>query len=162
MTKKPKLPNYLDIGIPMVKKGEEEKYKDFNYNHRRAAIARLILDTGHPRMVNQTALARKFDVTQQMISKDFLAVMPQIVSVMKKEGETVIHAVMNKVMKDCMNGDLKARVNAARIAKNYHDMLLDSGEIEKAPDKIETSETKWSDIYAQIQEEENGAGKKDK
>jgi len=148
-----KIARYLDIKIPHVPEGQEEIYKTFNSNQRRAVIARLILDTGHPRSVSQVALGKKFGITQQRISEDFKVVMPQVTKILKKEGEAVIHAVMNKAIRDCVNGTNAEKIKAAQLAKDYHGMLVESGEIEKAPNEVLNTDIDWSEAYDQAEKE---------
>ena len=65
---------------------------------------------------------------------------------------------MNKAIRDCVKGTNAEKVKAAQLAKDYHSMLLDAGEIDRAPQRIET-DNKWSDVWKEVKEEENELGK---
>jgi hypothetical protein len=59
-----------EIDYDSVEVPPDRSTEDYHYTHRRAEILRLLREAGHPRVLNQARLARRYGCTRQNIAND--------------------------------------------------------------------------------------------
>jgi len=124
--------SYKDIVIP-----KDKDVKKYNAAERRHVLLQIICEKGHPSMINQTEIAKDFDVTQGMISKDIEAIRKDVTKHLGTDADLIMESVMTKSITQLQN---KGKYfEAARVAEMLGKWFFNRGVIEKTADKVEVT-----------------------
>ena len=107
---------------------KEELKVGCSWVDRRAYIYRLILQTGSPRKVNQTQLAKRFGVSQGQISQDIAAIKAYIKEHMGREHLIDAEILFKKAVDDLITSDPYC---AAQVMKIWNEFLFNTGKLDK-------------------------------
>lgn len=155
-------PDYDSIHVPEGKKPEE-----YHWTERRAEILQEIQSGTSPWQINQSALARKYDVSQPMIHKDLNRLKEYLRHNLGEEAEVetnvLLRDIVNNIRKDAealrQQGErgqaAKAEKAAASVASKWWDWLFEAGEKDRAPDRHEVDahvdvEKRETKVYAGV------------
>lgn len=155
-------PDYATIHVPEGKHPEE-----YHWTERRADILREIQGGTSPWALNQSELAKRYDVSQPMIHKDLNRLKEYLRHNLGREAEletnTLMRDIILKIREDAEalreQGErgqaAKAEKAAASVASKWWDWLFEAGEKERAPDKHEIDaqvrmEKKETKVYAGV------------
>ena len=124
-------PDYRAVNVP-----EDKPPSEFTYVERRAETLQLIEQAGHPRAINQSRLADRYDVSQGQISQDVDRLRGYIVdNIDETTVDSITETVYQKSVQELMsNGDYK---DAVKAVESWNDWLMDRGKVDKEPDKHE-------------------------
>ena len=124
-------PDYRAVNVPTDKPPSE-----YTYVERRAETLKLIEQAGHPRAINQTRLADRYDVSQGQISQDVDRLRSFIVENIDSDTvDSITETVYQKSVQELMsNGEYK---DAVKAVESWNDWLMDRGKVAKEPDKHE-------------------------
>ena len=138
--------DYSKITIPIDKDPHT-----YSFGQRRAEILTAILQAGHPRLVSQTQLSKRYNVTQGQISQDVSALKEYIIQTADSHTvRMVTEVVYQKAISELMRqGEYSKAVNALTSWTNWK---FDTGEIVKAPTEISLS-SNAPDLFTQVAEE---------
>lgn len=124
-------PEYAELEVPA-----ETPPAEYTWVERRTELYSLIEEAGHPRNLrrNQSELAARYDVSQQMISKDFQKLREyqrnragtRAISTTRWLHERVVQEELDR-------GNL---MNALHAQMEYNDFLFELGRLESAPDEL--------------------------
>lgn len=126
-----------DIDYGAIDVPEEKHPTEYSYVERRAEILSLIERAGHPRAITQSELAKRYDTSQSNISKDFDRLRAHIRDRVGDDARMVSHVVYNAAIQDLM--DEGEPYKAAKVVTMWNDWLFETGEMERAPDRLELS-----------------------
>ena len=123
--------DYRGVELP-----DDKPPTDYHYTERRAEILQLIEEAGHPRAINQTRLADRYDVSQGQISKDVTRLRTFINEhIDESTVDSITETVYQKSIRELMDkGD---HYKAVKAAESWNNWLMDRGKVEKEPDKHE-------------------------
>lgn len=155
-------PDYNRIHVPEGKKPEE-----YHYTERRAEILAKIQAGTSPWSINQSELAKRYDVSQPMIHKDLKRLKEYLRHNLGEDAEVETNVLMrdiiNNIREDAealrKSGErgqaAKAEKAAASVATKWWDWLFESGEKDRAPDRHEIDaevrmEKKETKVYAGV------------
>ena len=124
-------PDYRAVNVP-----EDKPPSEYTYVERRAETLQLIEQAGHPRAINQTRLAERYDVSQGQISQDVDRLRSFIVDHIDEDTvDAITETVYQKSVQELMsNGEYK---DAVKAVKSWNEWLMDRGKVDKEPEKIE-------------------------
>ena len=124
-------PDYRAVNVP-----EDKPPSEFTYVERRAETLQLIEQAGHPRAINQSRLADRYDVSQGQISQDVDRLRSYIVAnIDETTVDSITETVYQKSVQELMsNGEYK---DAVKAVESWNDWLMDRGKVDKEPDKHE-------------------------
>jgi len=124
-------PDYRAVNVP-----EGKPPSEYTYVERRAETLKLIEQAGHPRAINQTRLADRYDVSQGQISQDVDRLRSFIVENIDSDTvDSITETVYQKSVQELMsNGEYK---DAVKAVESWNDWLMDRGKVAKEPDKHE-------------------------
>jgi len=124
-------PDYRAVNVP-----EDKPPSEFTYVERRAETLQLIEQAGHPRAINQSRLADRYDVSQGQISQDVDRLRSYIVAnIDETTVDSITETVYQKSVQELMsNGDYK---DAVKAVESWNDWLMDRGKVDKEPDRHE-------------------------
>ena len=124
-------PDYRAVNVP-----EDKPPSEYTYVERRAETLQLIEQAGHPRAINQTRLAERYDVSQGQISQDVDRLRSFIVENIDSDTvDSITETVYQKSVQELMsNGEYK---DAVKAVESWNDWLMDRGKVAKEPDKHE-------------------------
>lgn len=139
-------PDYANVLIPEGKTPEE-----YNWRERRADILRLMREEEvTPWDLNQSKLAKRYDVSQPTISKDInKRLVPYLRERLGEHAEIETNELLRDIV-ESIRGDARALRNqgdrgqaakaekaAASVASKWWDWLFESGEKDRAPRRTE-------------------------
>ena len=124
-------PDYRAVNVP-----EDKPPSEYTYVERRAETLQLIEQAGHPRAINQTRLAERYDVSQGQISQDVDRLRSFIVEHIDEDTvDAITETVYQKSVQELMsNGEYK---DAVKAVESWNDWLMDRGKVRKEADKHE-------------------------
>ena len=124
-------PDYRAVNVP-----EDKPPSEYTYVERRAETLQLIEQAGHPRAINQTRLAERYDVSQGQISQDVDRLRSFIVDHIDEDTvDAITETVYQKSVQELMsNGEYK---DAVKAVESWNDWLMDRGKVRKEADKHE-------------------------
>lgn len=124
------MPDYHTVEVPPDKDPAE-----YTYAERRADLLDAIHAAGHPSFVNQTERAEKYEVSQQMISKDMNRLGDYVAERLDHNRELETQAVFER----CIQGLLEEEEwrKAAKTAGDYDDWVHQRGEVEELADMVD-------------------------
>lgn len=101
--------DYQSLDVP-----ENEQYEQWSYGQRRAYVLSEIREVGHPDLLNQSEIARQFDVDRSTISRDFDALGEYISDTLGERRELSTASVVNRCIAELIEeGEWK---DAAELA----------------------------------------------
>src|SRR3990167_5355187 len=121
---------YKDVIIP-----ENKDPKTYKFAERRAEIFRLILQAGHPDLISQTQLAKRYGKSQGQISQDVSAIKKEILENLGSDAEVITRVVFEKSVKELLKQG-KYR-DAFAVVKDFGSWLFDVGVRVKAAERHE-------------------------
>ncbi|MFP3871326.1 MAG: HTH domain-containing protein [Candidatus Aenigmatarchaeota archaeon] len=122
--------NYYEVSYP-----ENKEKPEFDTEERRAYILDLILERGHPKLINQSELARQFDVSQTTIWKDLKYISDSVQEHMGEKSDLLFESVYSSVIKELREeGDVK---ELRKWLKDWSEFLFNRGKVERVPDKVQ-------------------------
>lgn len=128
-------PDYWNVEIPDP---AETTMKEWGCHERRAYLLRKIVDAGDPHMINQTQMAKVFNVNQSSISRDIKRIQQSIVE----------HLDQDQLVSELIQGYKTLKKKSAQVEdwssyhkalKFYKELLMEAGIIEKEPEKHEVA-----------------------
>ena len=124
-------PDYRAVNVP-----EDKPPSEYTYVERRAETLQLIEQAGHPRAINQTRLAERYDVSQGQISQDVDRLRSFIVDHIDEDTvDAITETVYQKSVQELMsNGEYK---DAVKAVESWNNWLMDRGKVRKEADKHE-------------------------
>lgn len=125
---------------------EGKPYEEYSYAERRAWLYRAIDDAGHPRNLerSQRQLATRFGVSQPTISKDIRRIREYEAGRAGATSTGDTEFVLRKAVRELLaEGKWK---EAAHVQMEYEDWLMDTGQKDREPDRLE-AELTTSDAY---------------
>lgn len=147
--------NYYDIEIL-----EDKPKTEFDTHEKRAYILDLILEKGHPRLINQSELGKQFGVAQQTIYKDLNYISDSVKKHMGKKSDLLFESVYSSVIKELREeGDTS---ELRKWLKDWSEFLFNRGKIEKVPDKVQIEERRPVEFDLKSDIEENVEPQADK
>jgi len=143
-----KFPDYAALAGEAPFDKPAEKYSEVE---RRAELYKMIEQKGHPKNLeqSQTALGRKYGVSQQMISKDFQRIKEYVATHDTKRAKSMMgwlaektvfkHVEAAERMEDAGRLDEAADryEQALETQAQFMEYLLETGAVEKSADKLE-------------------------
>ena len=130
--------------------------KEYTYHERRAEIWIRIQERGDPAGVNQTALAKHYGVSQNMIWKDIQAIKKEVIAVLGKEIKFRSDTLYSKLIKSLSKSeDPKDKLTLIKAIESYNGWLFNVGAQEKAAETVrieETNPTKPEELDKRIKE----------
>lgn len=113
--------------------------KEYSATERRAEIYGMIEDAGHPRNLerNYVQLGERYGVTPQMISKDMKWIRSYEASHNATRAQAVTGWLAEKAVMQAVDDENFER--AFELQQEYVDYLIETGDIEAAPDELEIS-----------------------
>lgn len=136
--------NYEAVHVPEGKRPEE-----YHYTERRAEILGKIRNGSSPWQLNQSELARRYDVSQPTIHKDLKRLKTFLKGTMGEDAEIETNELMRDIVTNIrqdaqalrQQGErgqaAKAEKAAASVASKWWDWLFESGEKDRAPRRTE-------------------------
>ena len=131
--------NYFEVNVP-----DDKNPQEYSYTERRAEILNLILRKGSPSGINQTHLAKRYDVSQPMISKDFDVLGDCVNDRIGNAAKLQTRAAFNRIFEDLIeaededgNPDYRAKKWAWDMVMDFNEWLGDMGKQERAPKRSE-------------------------
>lgn len=110
-------PDYSSVEI------SSEAPTEYTYVERRAELLQLVEQAGHPKAINQSELADRYDVSQQQISKDLDRLDEYTRQRLAKRRDLKIGSALDRALRGALNDeDWDA---ARRVAEAYHSYLDD-------------------------------------
>lgn len=123
-------PAFVTTDVPTQKPREE-----FTAAERRAEIAEIITQLGHPTMVNQTELAERYGVSQPQIHKDINRIAEHAADTLGDGHELEVESVFRRSIRGLLNDEEWRK--AAKTAKDYADWINDRTDIEDLREEVE-------------------------
>lgn len=126
--------DYLAIAPPTEKHPTE-----YTYTERRAEIARAIRQQGYPTGFNYAAIGRKYDVSREMIRRDFDRLKVYFRERIGDDAQTTSEVGYQKIIREHLdNGEYE---KARRALDSWNGWLFDIGAQERTPDKLDVDQT---------------------
>lgn len=127
---------YVHMAYQDIEPPDDKPYPEYSPTERRAYIFDQIVEQGHPKLVNRSALAEQFDVSNSVITRDINThIADEIGDQLGNDAELLNHAVFNKAIREMMEEDEYGK--AVRFLSEWNEFLFESGALERAPDKAE-------------------------
>lgn len=123
-----------DYGNVEIPDPDEKPRNRWNYLERRAEIAKLIIQVGHPRLINQTELANTYGVSQPQISQDLGQLKKYILLQIGKDADVIAETVFQKAISELIRTN---PLDAVRAVKEWYEFLYGRGYLEKTADRHE-------------------------
>jgi len=126
---------YKDVTIPTNKPPEQ-----YSYTERRAELLTFILEAGHPDLVSRTKFADRYDVNPSTITRDIQTLEEEAAEELGSDAEFIVDTLFRKTLRNAAQDmqDNELTLNeVARLLDTYKGWLLDTGKVERAPDKHE-------------------------
>jgi hypothetical protein len=125
--------DYTTVDVPDGKPPEE-----YHYTERRAEIFSLIEAAGSPQRMNQSDLARRYDVDQSQISRDIDALGEYVAESLGQRAKLTTRMMFKRVVGDLLEeDDWRASKAAWEVVTEWNEWLADLGEQHREPDKSE-------------------------
>ena len=137
-----------DIDYAAVNLPTSKDFENWGHPERRAYLLQEIREVGHPGALNQSALARQFDVDPSTIHHDLDVLADAIADTPASRHDFYTECVFRTAVSELQAaGD---HYKAAKVAKMWSEWLMDRGKVEKAAEKrevdISTVETETDTI----------------
>ena len=144
------LPDYTTIEPP-----EDKPLEEYGTHERRAAVLRRIRDAGSPHVVNQSALAREFDVNRSTIHRDMERLRESINDSLGDDAKLTTRVLFESVTAELLEADdWRAKKAAFDMAMDWNQWLADLGEQHREPDRVQADVRKRAaEVQYQIVDE---------
>lgn len=156
-----------DIDYEAVKVPEGKHPEEYHYTERRAEILQRIRNGASPWSLNQTELAKRYDVSQPQIHKDLKRIKSYLRDNLGEDAELEANELFREIITQMRedaealraNGDrgeaARAEKGAASVLNKWYDWLFEGGVKDRAPDKHEidghmTMEKRETKVYAGV------------
>jgi len=137
---------HKDVDIPSGKAPE-----DYTYHERRAELLQAAIEAGHPDMLNRTRFADRYDVDPSTVTRDIQALQEEIHDDLSTDAEFVTATIYRRAIRE--KADKGEWMEAVELVESWNEWLYDTGQQEKAPDKMEMD----MDLDASIETDERKA-----
>lgn len=121
--------NYRTIDVP-----EDEDPENYHYTVRRAEILQVVEEAGHPKMVNQTGLARRYGCSRQNVGNDLDVLADFIDETMGARRALETNSVIRKCVTELM--DEGRYRQAAQTQLDFNKWLDDYRDQEEFEDRL--------------------------
>lgn len=121
-------PNYAALEVPTKPPTE------YTYAERRAELLQTVLDLGHPRLINQSAEAERYGVTQQQISQDLDRLAEYVDAALGDRRELVTEAVYHRAIQGLLEQEEYRK--AAQTVSDWNEWINEHQEIEEIEERI--------------------------
>ena len=129
-----------DIDYEAIEVPEDTSPQDFHYTARRAEILELIRQAGHPRGINQSALASRYGTSQSNISHDLDVLATFVDRTLGERRVLTSEAIYYKSIRELQ--DSNEWFKAAKVAKMRDDWLDDREDLADLRAEIEDMKSK--------------------
>ncbi|WP_248908138.1 hypothetical protein [Halocatena marina] len=144
-----------DIDYGAVDPPPEKSPTEYSYVERRAEIAKLIEQQGHPHGFNKAELGRRYGVSRTQIRKDLDRLKDYYTDRLGIDAKVESELAYRKIVREHLdNGDYE---KARRALDSWNGWLFDVGAQEKAPDKHEHQHGSLEEAF--MADLRNAAGK---
>jgi DNA-binding MarR family transcriptional regulator len=119
-----------------------ETRSEYSYVERRAELLQLVREAGHPRALNQTQLAERYDVSQQQISKDLdrLAEYVRESAVERDRRAFTVNSVVERSIRGLLREEEYRK--AAKTAIEWDEWLTEFRDLDELAERIEELEAR--------------------
>lgn len=124
-------PDYSAVDLPSTDRSE------YNYVQRRAEILQLIEEAGHPKALNQTQLADRYNVSQQQVSKDLQRLSEHVRERVGDRGRRALMVDATVQRAICGLLDEEEWRRAAVTAIEYSEWASEFADLERLEAKVE-------------------------
>lgn len=118
--------DYRSLVVPA-----EKDPTTYTYAERRAELLQLIEEAGHPRAVNQTEIATRYDVSQQQISEDMKVLSEYVAEHVGAQHRFIMQSVFQGSMLELIESGESFK--AAKVARWWAEWLDDTGATRSEP-----------------------------
>ncbi|SFH05082.1 hypothetical protein SAMN04488063_0009 [Halopelagius inordinatus] len=125
--------DYSSIDIP-----ENEDPENYSWQARRAEILQLLERAGHPRMLNQADLARRYDTSRQNVHNDIDVLADYVAESLGRRRELITEHVFHRAIEGLL--DEEEYRKAARTVKEYNEWLTEFQDLQELNERLETIE----------------------
>ena len=127
-----------DLDYEAVKIPEDEPPEEYSWQARRADILRQLNDVGHPRLLNQRELAKRYDTSPPNIHNDLQVFAEHVDESLGERRILVSESVFNKAMMELLE-DRQWR-DAARVCAQYNSWIDEYRRTNSLEERIEQLE----------------------
>lgn len=121
-------PDYDSISLPA------KPPADYSWQERRAELLQLIRQAGHPRSLNQSELAERYEVSQQQISKDFDRLADHVDEHLGNDRALVSEAVFQRAIRGLIEDEEWRK--AAQTAKDWNEWVAEYQDLQEIHERI--------------------------
>lgn len=108
---------------------------DYSYNERRSELLDFAIEAGHPDMLSRKKFAERYDVHPSTIVRDIQALRDEIHEDLSSDAELISSVIYRKALRE--KAEQKEYMDAVEILESWNEWLFDTGQQERAPDKME-------------------------
>jgi hypothetical protein len=127
------LPDYSAVKPP-----NEKPTREFDHHQRRADLLRRVVEAGSPYAVNQSDLAREYDVDRSTICRDMKRLRESIDEALGDDAKLTARVVFESVLEDLHEADnWRASKAAFDVMMDWQEWLAELGEQHREPNRSE-------------------------
>ena len=109
--------------------------EEYSWQARRAEILQLIKRAGHPRMLNQADLARRYGTSRQNINNDFDVLAEHVEKNLGRRRELITEAVFQRAIRGLLDeGEYR---KAASTVKDWNEWLTEYKDLQELEERVE-------------------------
>lgn len=125
--------DYRSVEIP-----ENESPEDYHYTARRAEVLKMVEEAGHPRVLNQSRLADRYDCSPANINNDLDVLGDYVEESLGKRRYLTASAVFDKCIQELLeDGEWR---KAAQTLKDREEWVTERKELQELADRLERIE----------------------
>lgn len=121
-------PDYSSIDVPTVPPAE------YSWQQRRAELLQLVCQRGHPRALNQTEMAERYDVSQQQISKDLDRIASHVDETLGARRALISEAVFQRAIQGLIEEEEWR--DAARTVSEWNEWITEYKDMQEIKDRL--------------------------
>lgn len=125
--------DYESVDVP-----DEKEPSEYTYAERRAEILELVNEAGHPRRINQSRLADRYNCSPPNISKDMNTLAEYVETTLGDRRELTTQATVERAIEGLL--DEEEWRQAAKTALEYDEWIRETKELEEMMERIEQIE----------------------
>lgn len=125
--------DYESVDVP-----DEKEPSEYTYAERRAEILELVNEAGHPRRINQSHLADRYNCSPPNISKDMNTLAEYAETTLGDRRELTTQATVERAIEGLL--DEEEWRQAAKTALEYDEWIRETKELEEMMERIEQIE----------------------
>lgn len=144
-------PDFMEVVIP-----DDKARPDYSWQQRRAEILQAMIEKGHPRL-NQSDLARQYDVSQSQIYEDLQVLKAYMAENIGRDFKSWAATLLRGSIQDLV--DQGKPDKAVKVLGEWKDFMFDTGRLDKAAEKHKVEHT--SDIGDALEDAYREATKDD-